>query len=295
MTHNLLHIFIQVAESGSFTKAAEKLYFTPPAIMKQMNQLENALGFPLFERANQGIQLTPAGESFYMDAKMIIKMYDEAVQRAQNTLTAENYVIRVGSSMLYPCKDFMPLWRSIVKAYPQFKIQIIPFDDNHENILDIIADMGKSFDILIGPCDSKRYFNHCNFYPLGEHQICLTLSSNHKLAQKKKLTYEDLYGERLLLVKKGDTIIIDTIRKDIETHHPKIQIEDVPYFYDIGLFNLCARTDSILQSLDIWSELHPATVTLPVDWKYTMPFGILYSQNPSTGIAKLIDVIKTLY
>ena len=53
-----LDTFVAVAEQGSFSKAAEKLYITPTAVMKQLNALESHLGFALFVRTNHGLALT---------------------------------------------------------------------------------------------------------------------------------------------------------------------------------------------------------------------------------------------
>ncbi|MDY2781910.1 MAG: LysR family transcriptional regulator, partial [Candidatus Pseudoruminococcus sp.] len=62
MFNSLLPIFVCVADCGSFNKAAEKMYISPPAIMKQINALEKHLDMKLFDRTNQGIRLTPAGK-----------------------------------------------------------------------------------------------------------------------------------------------------------------------------------------------------------------------------------------
>ena len=59
-----LETFVKVAADGSFTKAAEGLYITPTAVMKQINALEVELAVTLFERTNHGLRLTTAGESF---------------------------------------------------------------------------------------------------------------------------------------------------------------------------------------------------------------------------------------
>ncbi|MDE6373530.1 MAG: LysR family transcriptional regulator, partial [Clostridia bacterium] len=66
-----LTTFISVADNGSFTKAADELFITPPAVMKQINALEERLGITLFARTNHGLQLTEAGKSFLQDAKYI--------------------------------------------------------------------------------------------------------------------------------------------------------------------------------------------------------------------------------
>ena len=61
--------FIQVADRGSLSKAAEDLFVTPASIMKQMNALESRLELILLKRTNQGVELTEAGKYVYAYAK----------------------------------------------------------------------------------------------------------------------------------------------------------------------------------------------------------------------------------
>ena len=77
-----LDTFIQVAESGSFSKAAQALYITPTAVIKQMNLLEGRLGITLFHRTHRGLTLTKAGESLLADAKHIVRYSQESIARA---------------------------------------------------------------------------------------------------------------------------------------------------------------------------------------------------------------------
>lgn len=67
-----LDTFICVVEAGSFSKAAGKLYISPPAVIKQINSLENNLGVQLFARTHRGLVVTAAGESLYQDAKYMV-------------------------------------------------------------------------------------------------------------------------------------------------------------------------------------------------------------------------------
>ena len=64
-----LDTFICVVEAGSFSKAAEELYISAPAVIKQINSLENSLNLQLFERTHRGLIITEAGKSLYQDAK----------------------------------------------------------------------------------------------------------------------------------------------------------------------------------------------------------------------------------
>ena len=64
-----LETFIHVADAGSFNKAAEELFITPPAVIKQITSLETNLDIKLFIRSPRGLTLTEAGKSIYRDAK----------------------------------------------------------------------------------------------------------------------------------------------------------------------------------------------------------------------------------
>lgn len=63
MYNHQLDAFIKVADTGSFGKAAEAMYISPPALIQQINLLEGRCGFKLFNRSNRGVTLTPAGKS----------------------------------------------------------------------------------------------------------------------------------------------------------------------------------------------------------------------------------------
>ena len=61
--------FVTVAESGSFSKASEKLFVTTVSVMKQINAFEARVGVKLFVRSNHGVKLNQAGEEVYKTAK----------------------------------------------------------------------------------------------------------------------------------------------------------------------------------------------------------------------------------
>ena len=99
-----LETFIRIAEAGSFNKAAEELYMTSTAVIKQINLLENEVGVQLFERTHRGLKLTKAGESLYTDAKYIVSYSEEAVRRARNAGLEKNTIIRIGTSPITPAQ-----------------------------------------------------------------------------------------------------------------------------------------------------------------------------------------------
>lgn len=97
-----LETFLCVAEAGSFNKAAERLYISPPAVIKQINLLEENLGVQLFERTHRGLVLTKAGQSLVQDARYIIQYCKDSVTRAKNAMEETQSVIRIGASPMTP-------------------------------------------------------------------------------------------------------------------------------------------------------------------------------------------------
>lgn len=291
MFNHQLTAFICVADCGSFNKAAEKLFLSAPSVMKQINALEKHLGLKLFDRTNQGIRLTPAGQIIYRHAKYLFTYSENAIEEARQASVTKETIFSIGSSLLNPCKTFMDLWYQVNDVFPEYKLQIVPFEDNHEGILDEISSLGKKFDFLIGVCDSTLWMNCCNFYQLGTYQHCIAMSRDHRLASKKFLTLDDLHGETLMMVKKGDSRTVDAIRTEVEAH-PQIQIEDTSQFYDIEVFNRCEQTHNLMVTIECWKDVHPALITLPVQWNHPIPYGILYALEPSESVKHFVDVIK---
>lgn len=291
MYNRQLRTFVYAADFGSFSKAAEKLFITPASVMNQINALEGRIGIKLLERTNHGIELTPAGQSIYKDAKHIIAEAEAAVARAREIAEKEQYVIRVGTSLLNPCKTLIDLWANTNGENSNFQIKIVPFEDDHTNILSVISSLGKKFDFLVGACGSNEWLTRCNMYSLGEYQICCAVPRTHRLAGRSFLQISDLYGENLMMCKRGDADGLDSLRDLLEREHPQIHLIDTPFFYDAEVFNTCEYTGNVLLTLETWAEIHPSLITIPVEWDFTAPYGLLYAKKPSKDVLAFLDAI----
>lgn len=126
-----LETFIAVADAGSFNKAAEQLYVTPTAVIKQINHLEERLDLKLFNRSSRGLTLTKSGESLYNDAKYLIQYSRDSLARAKRAGLPEE-IIRIGTSPLTPPQILVDLWPKIHEVAPSIKFQLVPFDNTPE-------------------------------------------------------------------------------------------------------------------------------------------------------------------
>lgn len=226
MYNHLLDTLISVADCGSFTKAAQFLYISPTAIMKQMNTLEQHLGLKLIERTPSGISLTDAGSIIYRDAQSMIDYSKKSIARARTASHAKDTTFCVGTSLLNPAKPFMDLWYHVNQIFSNYKLHLVTFEDNHKGILKEIEALGEKFDFLLGVCDSKAWLSRCNFLPLGRYKKVIAMPREHPLANKELLNLTDLYGETMMMVQEGDSDVNDRLRNDLKMYHPQIYIED---------------------------------------------------------------------
>jgi len=292
MDIDVLHAFIEVIDSGSLSKAAEKLYISSTALMKQMNVLEAHVGVQLLIRTNHGIRATDAGNSFYQDAKFLIQYSEKAIIRAQQAANKNSHMIRVGNSMLNPCNSLLDVWNTFSDTYPQFKMKIVPFHDDAESWPGVYRTIGKDFDVMVGAYERANGPDSFHALKLGEYHFCVAVAREHPLAKKDMLSVTDFYGERLAMVQPGISPVIDEIRRYVITEHPEIQIKSVFNQYDVNVFNRCEENGAILLTLDGWKDVHPSLITIPVDWKYTIPYGILYALKPSNSIQLFLRAIQ---
>lgn len=289
-----LETFLRVADAGSFNKAAEESYITATAVIKQINLMEDSLGVKLFERTHRGLILTKAGKSLYQDAKYIIQYCKDSVTRAKNAMQEDNAVIRIGTSPMTPAQLLMQIWPQIQEQCPDLKFQIVPYENTPENAREILANLGKNIDVVGGIFDETMLdLRRCAGLELSREPFCCAVSIHHRLAAKNKLQIQDLYGENLLLIHRDWSHYVDQLRDDLWRNHPQIQIVDFD-FYNTDIFNRCENSYDVLLAIPGWANVHPLLKVIPVEWDYSIPYGLLHSPHPSESVKRFLLAAKSV-
>ena len=291
MYNKILDVFITVVDCGSFTKASKKLFISVTAIMKQINVLEDTLNLKLLNRTSKGISLTPAGKKIYKESKYIIDYSNKVLDNIKNFENTEELELRVGTSILNPCTPLMNIWYKVSSKYPEFKMKIIPFNDDNKTILTTLENLGNNIDLIVTVCDSQFLLKKYNFYHLGYTHFCIALPRNHRLTSKKEITLEDLQNETIMIRKDEDGCINRQLRNDIEHSNLNITIIDAPYFFDTDTFNTVVQSGIPLITLDYWNNVHPAITNVSLVSNYKIPYGILYSKKTTKSLQKFFEVI----
>ena len=289
MYNHQLDTFIQVADAGSFSKAGEAMFISPTAVMKQINLLEESLDVRLFERTPRGLTLTNAGKSYYQDAKYMIQYAKDAQTRAKNAMQGNENMIRLGSSLTTPCQFLMELWPHIHEIAPDLKFEIINFENTPENAREILKKLGQNIDVVAGIFDETMLaLRGCTAQELIRVPLCCAMSIYHPLAQKPRLTMQDLHGHKLMLMKRNWSKYVDLLRDDLWENHPQVEIVDFS-FYDLEAFNRCEHDNVLLMAVPQWAHIHPLLKIVPVDWNYEIPFGLLYSPTPTQTVRHFLQ------
>lgn len=260
MYNHQLDTFIVVADVGSFNKAAEKLYISANAVMKQINLLERNIGFPLFERTHTGLKLTASGKSFYKDAKYIIQYSKEAILRASQI--KDEHIIRLGVSFTTPVDYIMDLWNQMNDQ--SLKLELVSFENTPENAKEIMKNFGQKMDIVAGIYSQNLLKErNCLALKLYESSLALAIPRTHPLASKEIINIEDLTNEKILILKKGYLKDIDRLRIDLLSKNPSIILEEISFF-NVKAFNQCVNENKLMIVIPEWKNIHPILKIIPV-------------------------------
>lgn len=288
-----LETFIKVAECGSFTKAADDLYITPTAVMKQINALERELSVTLFDRTNHGLRITKAGESFLQDARYIVEYISRAEQRARDIHEGESRrSIRIGTSVMTPAKFILDVWMQMQSRMPTLKIELIPFENNPINSVEILRNLGQHIDIVAGLYDDAFLRERrCLASHMYDKRILLAVPVSHALSAESFITLEKLKNRKILFIRRGWNRYIDDLRDKLETKG--VITEDFEMF-NISAYNRAVAENTPIITVEGWEDVHPLLKLIPAEWKDSVPFGVFYSPTPSGLVRRFIDLLSSV-
>lgn len=179
-----LDTFIQVADCGSFLKASEKLYVSANAVTKQINLLENDLGIKLFQRSTQGLILTEAGKLIYTEAKKMIRHSRSVLQKAKELENQQEYVVRVGVSLMNPANILLEYWHKASTLYPNLRLEIVPFEDTIPAFNKVLNSLGEDIDLISCPYETNYWGGPLQLIPYvrpaSPHRLFQNASSGKK-------------------------------------------------------------------------------------------------------------------
>lgn len=186
MADRRLQVFHAVAKLGSFTRAAETLYMTQPAVTFQIKQLEEQFNTRLLDRGHGKVTLTPAGEIVFAYADRILGLSDEMETRIAELTDELTGVITIGASQTIAAYWLPMLLDRFIKKYPR----VIPrvFVANSENIENRVA----AHDLDVGLVEKQSADPTLDCSLACKDELLVVLPRGHELASSKTLTAQAL-------------------------------------------------------------------------------------------------------
>ncbi|MDT5158638.1 MAG: hypothetical protein QOC61_4 [Acidobacteriota bacterium] len=212
-----LEFFMRVVEEGSFSKAADRVFRTQPAVSIAVRRLEEEIGAPLFDRAQKTPTLTDTGRVLYDYARRMLALRDQARDAVTELRELRTGRVRVGaneSTSLYLLPDLILTYRA---QHPAVKVEI--FRQTSERLTREVLDRNVDFALLAFEPTDRDLAS----FPVLKDELVLIMSPKHALVGRDSVAVKDLGDEQFLAhnVKSASRVkVIDTFAR----HHTPLNI-----------------------------------------------------------------------
>ena len=222
MTTQQIRYFLVLAEELHFWKTSEKVYISQSSLSRQIQAMEDELGFKLLERDKRNVKLTEAGKFLQERWRILLDEMERAQTQAKKISLGSADII----SIAYPgsiSSSFLPaLLRTFIAEMPDMKIELVePTDASNEKmLLDYHIDIAFSRDSVQHPILSSK--------KLYSEPVCLVVSEKHWLNERTYKNPKSLENENFILSGlHHTTFFASLLRKIFSTYgfEPKTHIE----------------------------------------------------------------------
>jgi DNA-binding transcriptional LysR family regulator len=201
-----LKVFYTVALKLSYTKAANELFITQPAVTKHINELEQQLQVRLFNRNGNSISLTSSGEILKRYAEQIFKVYAQLENELNETSDISNGSLHVGASTTLAQYVLPRIFALFKKTYPSIEIKLIT--GNSEFIEQQV--IAEKIDIAL--VEGISHYPQITYESYVKDEIVLVVRTNNKFIQKNEIKIEQLLKTPLVFREQGSGTL-DVINK----------------------------------------------------------------------------------
>lgn len=283
MTEQQLKSFVSIADNGSFSKTENVMFISKQALKKQIDSLEDELGFKLFRRSFQGVELTPAGEEFYHGVKQLIAELKELKYRSQKLAYNEELIrIEVPNHPRLMLED---VFLEFSHLYPNVRQQII-MQSRNNLVDDILSNRADVAECIYNPDLLQRGIACTKLFHMPYK--CL-LSPDHPLAKKDVIFLEDLSGNHIGLLERNTKL-----GEQITSVCQNVFLETFSRNSIQSIYNICNNKGIFISKAYYVGKMKPL-ITIPLKTEIVPVAAVLYRDNPSLIVKDFLRVIQKCY
>ncbi|SFO94507.1 LysR family transcriptional regulator [Salibacterium halotolerans] len=201
-----LRYIVEVYKEESFSKAADKLHVSQPALSKMVYQLEEELDIRLFDRSTRYLKITGEGEKILLHAQKVLRGAEDLREAANEIKLRKQGRFTFGLPPVIGSSFFPSLIASFRRTYPEAQIQIVEEGAKimEQSLLEGTIDVG----VAILPVDEEQF----EVRPIVKRDLLLVVSKDHPLAGRNTAKMKELEQERFLMFRKGFSLY-DRVRE----------------------------------------------------------------------------------
>jgi len=199
MDFDQIRTIIEIAKHNSFSRAAEHLYRTQPAISKQVRSLEQELGQRLFDRTGKQVELTPAGRILLEHCLQLAELRRQAHEAIEKLRHVPRGRLAVGANEATSLYVLPPVFTEFRRRYPEVRVRI------HRNftrkLVERVLNNTLDFAVVSLPVEEKEL----TVLPVFRDELAVIVPPKHPLAAQRSVTIEQLAEHRLIVPRTGRT------------------------------------------------------------------------------------------
>ena len=288
-----LEAFYLVIRRKSFTRAAEELNVTQPAVTIQVKSLEKSLNLKLIQQVGKRMQLTEAGEILYQYAEKIFDLVSDANEKMRDFRKLMRGTLQIGTTKNYARYIMPALLSEFQRRFP--RIKVILDEGNSEDMAKSVLEKKNEL-ALISQLNLDRKIKSIYFSTV---EFVLVASPEHRFSQRKSISLRELNGEPVILREKGSGSRTAILRKFQEYGiWPSVIIEASSLDFIVGYVKQ-NKAVSFMFKPDIQEELERGTLRVILIEEGNIIFftDIIYHSEkslspPSQAFLKMVAELK---
>jgi len=283
-------VFCDLAETESFTKAAQVNGITQSAVSQQISSLERQLKCLLIERSKKKFRLTREGQLLYEYGKQVIQAYESLLSKLQEVKDIVSGTIRVATIYSIGLHDLPPYLKKFLKAYPTVNVHVEYQRANqvYDDVLGNVVDLG----LVAYPNRDPRL----ELVPLRNETLSVICHPNHPLAKMKSITLSQLQDQRFIAFE-PDIPTRKAIDKFLRDHD--VTVRTVMEFDNIETVKRAVEIEagiSIVPHATVSQEVSKQTLcSIPfVDAQLHRPLAVIYKKSKvlSPAMRQFINLLR---
>ena len=286
-----LETFITVAELKNFTKAAQALNLTQPAVSNHINLLEKEYNTKLFMRKKKDFTLTNEGKIALTYARRLKALHDKMIQKIADEQTSSSH-IKIGITHTSENNNITEVLAQYANQMHNITITIIT--DSINNLYDML----ENYQLDIAIVDGKKQSGKLNYLMLDTDYLVCVLSSQHPLAKNSSISLNQLKKENMILRLPSSSTrslfeaTLISINESIDSFNVLLEVDNVSTIKQLVMNNFGV---SILPQSVCTKDVKKGKIkTLPIEnLSMTRQMNIAYNKD-FANIDVLNDIV-TLY